>query len=243
MRAWLRAGNRLKSGASNPKNWKVESTDMHATDYLKQSVQSEWDATTDHQFCKELANGSLPLDKMRWYLVQDYKFVDQFVRLLATAVAHAPTVADGAPAAQFLGLMTSTENTYFLRSFEALGISEADQNVAPAPATCAFQDLMVEARTSGCYEQMLAILVVAEWSYLTWADRYKSYEVNLPFWFSEWIDLHTGEGFEAVVAYLRNQFDSIWVDLDDQQQTEAAVMFRKAISCERAFFDAAFASY
>ena len=45
---------------------------------------------TDHPFYKELADGTLPLDKMRWYLVQDYKFVDEFVRLLATAIAHAP---------------------------------------------------------------------------------------------------------------------------------------------------------
>lgn len=215
---------------------------MRATDTLKQSVQSDWDAATDHPFCKDLANGSLPLEKMRWYLVQDYKFVDQFVRLLATAIAHAPTLADGIPAAQFLGLVTSTENTYFLRSFEAMGVSEADQKVAAAPATAAFQDLMIEARTSGRYEQMLAVLIVAEWSYLTWANRYKTYDENLPFWFSEWIDLHTGEGFEAVVAYLRNQFDSIWEGLDNQQQTWAAEVFRKAVSYERAFFDAAFAS-
>lgn len=186
---------------------------MRATDTLKQSAQSDWDIATDHPFCKDLANGTLPLAKMRWYLVQDYKFVDQFVRLLATAVAYAPTLADGIPAAQFLGLVTSTENTYFLRSFEAMGVSEADQNVAAAPATAAFQDLMIEARTSGRYEQILAVLIVAEWSYLTWANRYKTYDANLPFWFSEWINQHTGEGFEAVVAYLRNQFDSIWTDL------------------------------
>lgn len=111
---------------------------MRATDTLKQSVQSDWDIATDHPFCKALANGTLPLDKIRWYLVQDYKFVDQFVRLLATAIAHAPTLADGVPAAQFLGLVTSTENTYFLRSFEALGVSDVGQNVAPAPVTCAF---------------------------------------------------------------------------------------------------------
>ena len=216
---------------------------MRATDYLKQSVQSEWNAATDHPFCKELANGSLPLDKMCWYLVQDYKFIDQFVRLLATTIAHAPTLADGVPGAQFLGLVTSTENTYFLRCFEALGVPEKNQNTASSPATCAFQDLMIEARTSGRYEQMLAVLTVAEWSYLTWANRYKDYDANLPFWFSEWIDLHTGDGFEAVVAYLRDQLDSIWVDLSDLQQTQASAIFRKAVLCERAFFDAAFASH
>lgn len=213
---------------------------MKATEHLRQSVQSDWNAATDHQFCKELANGSLPLNKMRWYLVQDYKFIDHFIRLLATAIAHAPTLTDGVPMAQFLGVVTSTENTYFLRSFEALGVSDADQDTPAAAATRAFQDLMSEARTSGQYEQMLAVLVVAEWSYLIWANRYKTYDPDLPFWFAEWIDLHTGEGFEEVVAHLRGQLDSIWQDLSDTQQTAATAMFQKAVSCERAFFDAAY---
>lgn len=215
---------------------------MQATELLKQSVQEDWDAATNHIFCQELANGSLPLEKMRWYLVQDYKFIDQFVRLLATTIAHAPTLKDGIPAAQFLGLITSDENTYFLRSFEALGVSEASQNAPDAPATEDFNSLMAEARNSGCYEQMLAVLVVAEWSYLAWASRYVPYPADLPFWFSEWIDLHTGDGFESVVAYLRGQLDDSWDTLTAEQQAQATHMFQRAVMCERAFFDAAYAS-
>lgn len=217
-------------------------TNKRPTDQLKESVAEEWQAATDHAFCKALADGTLPLDKMRWYLVQDYKFIDQFVRLLATAIAHAPTLADGVPAAQFLGLVTSTENTYFLRSFDALGVSEADQAAPAAPETQAFQSLMAEARTSGRYEQMLAVLVVAEWSYLSWAERYMDYDATLPFWFSEWIDLHVGEGFEGVVAYLRGQLDAVWETLDDTQKSDAASLFTRTVKCERNFFDAAFAS-
>ena len=212
---------------------------MRATDLLRNSVQSDWDAATDHLFCKQLADGTLPLDKMRWYLIQDYKFIDEFVRLLATTIAHAPTLADGIPMVQFLNLVTSTENTYFLRSFEALEVSKADQNAPAAPATHAFQSLMQAARTSDRYEQMLAVLSVAEWSYLTWANQYKTYNSDLPFWLSEWIDLHTGEGFESVVNHLRGQLDLVWNDLGGHHQTKAAAMFRDAVLCERAFFDAA----
>lgn len=212
------------------------------TDQLRSLVSVEWDATTDHPFCEALAEGTLPLNKMRWYLVQDYKFIDQFVRLLATAIAHAPTLADGVPGAQFLGLVTSTENTYFLRSFEALGVSEADQSAPAAPETQAFQSLMAEARTSGRYEQMLAVLVVAEWSYLSWAERYVDYDASLPFWFSEWIDLHVGEGFEGVVSYFRDQLDTVWETLNEAQKSDAAALFTRAVKCELDFFDAAFAS-
>lgn len=213
---------------------------MRPTDYLRSLCQAEWDAATDHQFCRELAKGSLSEDKMRWYLAQDYKFVDGFVRLLATAIAHAPTLADSVPAAQFLGLVTGPENNYFQRSFKALSMSPAQQNPETATETLAFQTLMHGARMSGNYEEMLAVLVVAEWSYLSWGERYVGYDESLPFWFAEWIDLHSGDMFASVIAYLREQLDKAWVDLSTEQQEKVADTFKQAVACELAFFNAAY---
>jgi thiaminase/transcriptional activator TenA len=215
---------------------------MRPSALLPASCQSDWDAATDHAFCRELADGSLPLEKMKWYLVQDYKFVDQFVRLLATTIAHAPSLADAVPAAQFLALVTGPENTYFLRSFEALEVSEAEQNALAAAPTSGFQDLMQEARVSGRYEQMLAVLLAAEWSYLTWGERYVEYDEALPFWFAEWVDLHSGAGFESVVEYLRVQLDKAWLTLDLQEKSAATQMFQRTMAFERDFFNAAYAA-
>lgn len=215
---------------------------MQATQQLRQKFQSQWDIATDHAFCKELADGTLPIEKMKWYLAQDYQFIDRFVRLLATAIAHAPSLADSVPAAQFLAVITGPENTYFLRSFDALEMTDDERNLAAAPETTAFQNLMYEAQTSGRYERMLAVLVVAEWTYLSWAERYENYDENLPFWFSEWIDLHCGEGFEGVVNYLRDQLDKAWGELDDAQRTKAEEMFGKAVDCEVDFFNASYQS-
>lgn len=190
---------------------------MQATQQLRQKFQSQWDIATDHAFCKELADGTLPIEKMKWYLAQDYQFIDRFVRLLATAIAHAPSLADSVPAAQFLAVITGPENTYFLRSFDALEMTDDERNLAAAPETTAFQNLMYEAHTSGRYEQMLAVLVVAEWTYLSWAERYENYDENLPFWFSEWIDLHCGEGiiylalvFHGAYGLIKRKTDQSW---------------------------------
>lgn len=216
---------------------------MRPTDQLRSEFSIDWDAATDHAFCKELTDGTLSIEKMKWYLAQDYKFIDRFVRLLATAIAHAPTLADSIPAAQFLAVVTGPENTYFLRNFEALNMSQEERTPPTAPSTLAFQNLMHEAQVSGRYEQMLAVLVVAEWSYLTWADRYVDYSSDLPFWFSEWIDLHCGKGFENVVEYLRHQLDQVWDGLTSQQKVDATDMFGRAVKCECDFFDASYNSH
>lgn len=215
---------------------------MPATDMLRDLCRADWDAATDHVFCRELADGSLLPEKMKWYLAQDYQFIDRFVRLLASAIAQAPSLADAVPGAQFLALVTGPENTYFQRSFEALGMSDAERNAPPAPQTSAFQDVMAEAQNSGRYERMLAVLVVAEWCYLAWADRYTAYSADLPFWYAEWIDLHSGPGFEGVVQYLKDQLDAGWEGLDPADKAAATDLFRRAVACERAFFDAAYAA-
>ncbi|SHG81776.1 TenA family protein [Cognatishimia maritima] len=213
---------------------------MRPTDMLKMKAAEDWILATRHPFTAALADGTLKSDLMRGYLQQDYLFIDQFVRLLATTIAHAPTLADSVPAAQFLGVITGPENTYFLRSFEALDIQpEAD----PAPETVNFQNLMEEARLSGRYEIMLAVLVVAEWVYLEWATPFADRIDDLPFWFGEWIALHCGEGFEGVVDYLRGQLDTVWDGLEPHEQAMVEEYFCEAVKRERAFFEGAWAGF
>lgn len=213
---------------------------MRATEYLRAQAKADWDAATKHAFTNALVEGTLDKEKMAGYLQQDYQFIDGFVRLLASAVAHAPTLADGVPGAQFLGLICGPEDTYFLRSMEALDVPAI---ATSAPETVAFQALMHDARLSGRYELMLAVLVVAEWVYLEWASPFEDCTEDLPFWFGEWITLHAGDGFEGVVIYLRGQLDNVWEDLDQSARDEVQELFLQTVALERAFFDAAWAGF
>ncbi len=213
---------------------------MRATEQLKELNLENWTAATGHAFTDALGAGTLDLDKMRGYLQQDYLFVEEFVRLLAAAISNAPTLADAVPAAQFLAVITGPENTYFQRSLEALNVPEASNH---APETTAFLDLMRKARLSGNYAEMLAVLVVAEWSYLSWASPMEGNAKDLPFWFGEWITLHAGAGFQGVVDYLRAQLDAVWPTLSDAAQDKVRSNFSDAVALERAFFDAAWAGF
>lgn len=213
---------------------------MRPTDHLKSLAADDWQAATTHAFTNALGDGSLPRDRMVGYLQQDYLFIDGFVRLLASAIAHAPSLADSVPAAQFLAVITGPENTYFLRSFKAL---DAEPNALPEPQALAFQQLMAQARQSGRYEIMLAVLVVAEWIYLDWASPLEDRADDLPFWLGEWISLHAGDGFENVVEYLRSQLDQVWPTLNDAAKAEVEQTFQTAVRLERDFFDAAWAGF
>ena len=210
------------------------------TDRLRDLSEPDWSAAVGHRFVSELAGGTLDHAVMRRYLVQDYQFLDSFVALLGAAIHAAPGLAQRIVLGRFLGLVVSDENTYFQRSFDALGVPEADRT-APAllPPTAGFQALMREAAAGGRWGEMLAVLTVAEWSYLTWASSVADRD---PGWFvfREWITLHSGPGFESLVAFLRGELDRAWDASDEIERDRIASLFRRAVALERAFFDAAY---
>ena len=213
---------------------------MSATQHLQSRVAEEWHAATHHAFTNTLADGTLSRDKMAGYLQQYYQFFEGFVQLLASAVAHAPSLANAVPSAQFLGLICRPENTFFLRSMEAL---EVPPTAPAALDMIIFQQLIDQARRSARYEVMLSVLMVTEWIYLDRASPFEGRAEEPPFWLGEWITLQSGDGFAQVAAYLRGQLDQAWDTLDAAARADVTATFTVAFRLERAFFDASWAGF
>ncbi len=220
--------------------WAAGRMNARFTEWLRDRTEPTWTRATTHRFTSELADGSLADPVMRRYLVQDYSFLDSFARLLASAIVKAPSLADRIPLCQFLGVVTSDENTYFQRAFDALAVPGRDRN-GPAlrEPTRGFHALMAEAVDSDGYAETLAPLVVFEWLYLTWATAIA--DRNPPaFYHAEWITLHANPEFASFVAWLRGQLDQEGPLLSQARRNRVAALFDRAVELELAFFDEAY---
>jgi thiaminase/transcriptional activator TenA len=72
--------------------------------------------------------------------------------------------------------------------------------------------LMLDASRSGTYEEVLAVIVPAEWIYLTWASAVADAAPGR-FYLKEWIDLHTLDEFADFVGWMRDQLDTVGAGL------------------------------
>jgi hypothetical protein len=116
------------------------------TETLRAASEPGWSHAVGHRFVKELFTGAMPDEVMARYLIQDHRFLDSFLTLLGAVLASADTFAARLRFGRFIGMMSSEENTYFLRAFEALGVPEARRAADPdTEATADFKAIMREA--------------------------------------------------------------------------------------------------
>jgi thiaminase/transcriptional activator TenA len=157
--------------------------------------------------------------------------------MLGAMLASADTFEAKLRFARFVGMVSGEENTYFLRAFEALGVTDdrraADPDTQP---TAGFKAIMREAAETRSYAAALSVLVVAEWLYLDWASRAPK-PLSDNFVHAEWIMLHDNPDFRGFVDFLRTELDRV----GPAQADLCRDFFRQAIALELSFFEAAYA--
>lgn len=223
--------------ACGPAAWDPET---RFTDWLRTGAEPHWTAATGHRFTRELAADSLPDAVYRRYLIQDYLFLDLLVRIVGHAIAAAPSLEARITLSRFLAAVTGEENTYFLRSFEALGVDEATlRSAQPIAPTAAFEAIMLGAARGGDYADVLSVLLPVEWIYLAWAQAVADRK-PARFYLREWIELHSIPAFADFVGWLRDEMDREGAALPPARQAALADNVRRIAEQEVAFFDAAY---
>lgn len=239
------------------------------TEELKAAAGEQWERVVNHKFTTELASGKIDrngeietcgvsssdiyyrchlmfslifVPVLKKYLVQDHRFLDAFVVLLAGIIANARSLEDRIPGCQFLAMITGKENTYFNRCFEKLGCTEEERTEIPdEKVTIEFCNLMREVGLKGTLGEMLSVIVVAEWSYQSWGEKVLPTTNRDDFTCYEWVDLHSGPYFAEVVSYLRGLLDKEGNVLDSEGKKRCKEAFLRAIQLEEDFFEMAYA--
>ena len=221
-------------------DWLSAHPEERFTDWLQARAEPYWSQATEHRFVNELAAGSLSSTVFRHYLVQDYAFIETLVTVFGFAVARAKGMPAKKRLTGFLSVLTSDENDYFIRAFRALGVSAGERERPElAPVTQAFRDLMLAAAKAGTYEEVLAVVVPAEWIYQTWATQRRTATPEQPH-YRGWIELHALPDFVEFVDWLRSELDSLGPTLDQAKRETVEDRFRRLVALEAAFFDQAY---
>ncbi|MCS6925687.1 MAG: thiaminase II [Candidatus Binatia bacterium] len=182
---------------------------MTLSERLREAALPIWQKMLAHPFVTELGEGSLPGDKFRFYMCQDYVFLVDYSRVLALATAKAP---DLDTMGRFARLLDATLNQEMVlhREFAAqCGLSEATlAATTPASTTYAYTRHLLAVAALGSLPEIVAALLPCQWGYSeigqTLARRGKP--VAVPF-YARWIEMYASAEFAALVTWLRALLD------------------------------------
>lgn len=123
-----------------------------------------WAAIQAHPFLAELRAGTLPTETFRYYVTQDYLYLEAFARCVATALAKAP---DG-ETLELLArrVLTPIERPLHRRLFELAGLERSEVLAAEiAPTNLAYQNHMLAVAARGGLGEIAAALLPCPWTY------------------------------------------------------------------------------
>jgi thiaminase/transcriptional activator TenA len=206
------------------------------TDQLWQEAQPLWLAIREHPFLRDLRAGVLPIETFRYYVVQDYHYLEAFGRTVATALAKAPSSALLTTIARRVN--TPIERPLHERLFALAEVSRAEAEKAVAsPTNLAYQNHMLAVAARGTLGETAAALLPCPWTYHALGDVVVDVEHPV---YSVWAGFYS-EGLLAESC-------RAWRELVDGEVAEAGPrtresmrrVFHLSMRYEWMFWDAAY---
>ena len=199
---------------------------------LTQACQDDWRAYIEHDFVRQLGDGTLEQDAFRHYLKQDYLFLIHFGRAYALAVYKSRTLADMRQAHDGLKAIIDLELGLHVNYCREWGISEAELAALPeARATMAYTRYVLDTGNRGDLLDMHVALapclvgyaVVADWLNSR-ADTVRG-EANP---YEAWIAMYESDEFQAARRAEEEWLNARLADVTPARFEELVTVFRDA---------------
>ena len=209
---------------------------------IERQSQSIRQAISAHPFVTGVGDGTLPVEKFKHYVTQDYAYLIDYSRALALASARAPRLDD---MSWFAGLLDETLNVEMAlhRSYcQEFGINaqELEATVA-APSTVAYTSFLLKTAHQGSFGELVASLLPCQWGYWEIGDHLlrQGLPQNAPL-YAKWIEMYTSEEFAALAHHIREMAGRIGDEAGASELAAMSQAYLTSVRLERQFWDMAY---
>lgn len=213
-------------------------------DQLRAGCAPVWDALHRHPFIRELAAGTLPPDKFRFYVEQNLLYLAEYARTIAVGASKADDLDTMYLFADDLRNILESEipeNRELLRRAVDLGARDLGGAVCMAPATVAYTGFLVSTALQGGPLEIMAAIVPCTWSYgeigaaLVAEGLVHDHPV-----YAEWVRFFGLPAYDEIVSRMRADFERLAESAGDVAGATLSDRFVTSVRLEHAFWDMAY---
>ena len=204
---------------------------------LIKNAQPYWQQYVEHDFVKQLANGTLPAECFRHYLKQDYLYLFHYSRAFALGIFKAKNFSQMEIPRKSLDSICQ-EIQLHLAYCRQWGISEAEIFATQESAACvAYTRYLLDCGATGGLAEIYAAITPCAVGYAQIAgyitENYPRI-ANNPY--QTWIDTYASEAFQKEAEETSAFLTALCADFTPTQQNHIQHIFTTATRMEIAFW-------
>lgn len=217
---------------------------MKVHERLYESAKDIWAGYLIHPFIRELGEGTLAPEKFRYYMIQDYLYLFDYLKLFALGIVKAG--GDEVLMRSFAGSIFSIldEELAIHRGYMAdIGITREEAESTPmALDNASYTAYMLAQGEMGGTPEIMAAILACAWSYgviaksivARWPDS-----VNHPV-FGRWVKGYSSEEYEKGNLRLFDLTNRLCEGLPKSRINKLCEIFRNCSRYEAMFWDMAY---
>ena len=184
---------------------------MNTVDKLLAATAEIWKSYNEHPFVLGIQNGTLAKEKFRYYMIQDYLYLEDYAKTFAVGVAKAKSLRTANLFAKYIPVMNGELNVhdgYLAR----LGVTQDEINSTPRSLdNLSYTSYMLRVAYEEGEAEILAAILSCAYSYEVIAKNMVKNNPSalLDEFYGDWVKGYTSEGYSMENTILLDKLDKM----------------------------------
>lgn len=212
------------------------------TQALRAAGDDAWASLVENSFVAEIADGTLPLKKFRFYIEQNLFYLPRYARMLGLAVANSETMPHTERFTRALSQIVDVEipaNRELLAEVVEMGAEDRGGGNEPSGACLAYATFLTSTAATGDARIVMAAMLPCAWSYADIAARYPEPAVHPVY--RKWLGVFGGSHYQTYIENLLGEVDELIGDVSEDDLVRLQGTFLTAVGMEASFWAMAYA--
>ncbi|MFD3200161.1 MULTISPECIES: thiaminase II [Bacillus] len=182
---------------------------MKFSEECRSAAAEWWEGSFVHPFVQGIGDGTLPIDRFKYYVLQDSYYLTHFAKVQSFGAAYAKDLYTTGRMASHAQGTYEAEMALHREFAELLEISEEEHKAfKPSPTAYSYTSHMYRSVLSGNFAEILAALLPCYWLYYEVGEKLLHCDPGHPI-YQKWIGTYGGDWFRQQVEEQINRFDEL----------------------------------
>ncbi len=213
---------------------------MTTVERLLNATKEIWESYNEHPFVKGIEDGTLDRDKFRFYIIQDFLYLEDYAKAFAIGIAKAKSVETTQIFSEYIALLTGSEMNIHHGYMGKFGVSQEELDATPRTLdNLSYTSYMLRVAYEEGESEILAAILSCACSYEQIAKNMVKNNpdcVNHEF-YGEWITGYASEGYADGNTVLIDALDKLTENYTEQQLKHLTDIFVACSKYEYLFWD------